>query len=157
MRRLLWIPVLLMFATGGCGRDEAEEAPAAESTPTPTKTPDARAQAKEEIQELTFQWLKAASKEDAGALCDMLAPSEQRYFDKLAGSCEKAWAARGSAKKRAFARRTAEESRPGQIIVYEDGYATIEIHHSRDGNYLTLYAIEEKGEWGMARKKRTGL
>ena len=29
----------------------------------------------------------AASKEDADALCDMLAPSEERHFDKLAG-CE---------------------------------------------------------------------
>ena len=159
MRRLLWIPVAAALALAGCGSDGGGEVPAAETTPTPTATatPDERAQAKEELRDLTFDWLKAAAKADAGALCDMLAPSERRYFDRLAGSCEEAWAPRGTAKRRAFARRTAKESRPGQIIVYEDSYATIEVHHSRDGNYLTLYAIEEKGEWGMARKKRTGL
>jgi hypothetical protein len=156
MRRLLWIPVAAAVAVAGCGGDD-ETTAQAKPEPTASATPDERAQAKQQLRDLTFDWLKAAANEDAGALCGMLVPSERRYFDRLAGSCEEAWAPRGSAKKRAFARRTAEESRPAQIIVYEDGYATIEVHHSRDGNYLTLYAIEEKGEWGMARKKRTGL
>lgn len=136
----------------GCGREEPPAEAEASAEPTATETPDAREQAKKEIRELTFDWLAAGAKGDGAALCETLAPSERRYYASRHRSCAAAWR-----KPTAFGVRTLKESRPGTIIVYEEGYATIEIHHIEDGNYMTIYAIDEGGRWGIARKKATGL
>lgn len=138
----------------GCGGEDAEPTPAAaETTPEATATPDEREQAKEEIRQLVTDWLAAAAKGDAQGQCELLIPAEQRYFDKLAGSCEKAYTPRGSAKDKKFARETARDTKPGTIIVYDKGYATIELEHATDGVYETVYAVETDDGWGMARKK----
>lgn len=138
----------------GCGGDEESSAEAdAEPTATASATPDAREQAKEEIHQLVTDWLAAAAKGDAKAQCGLLIPAEERYFARGAGSCEKAFAPRGSAKDKRFGRETARNTKPGTIIVYDKGYATIELDHATDGVYDTIYAVETKDGWGIARKK----
>jgi hypothetical protein len=150
-----WAAFLLaLLALAGCGGEEDPPARAdAEPTATATATPDEREQAKEEIRQLATDWLAAAAKADAKGQCELLIPAEQRYFDRLAGSCEKAYTPRGSAEDKRFARETARDSKPGTIIVYDKGYATIELEHSADGVYETIYAVEADGGWGIARKK----
>jgi hypothetical protein len=153
---MLWFPVAVLVMAG-CGEEEPEAAAEGKPEATATATPDPRDAAKKEIRTLVADWLEATAKEDAETRCELLAPSERRHFDRVAGDCATAYAPRGSAKQRELGRRVAGASRPGTIIVYEGGYATIEVHHAKAGNYITLYAIDEKGSWGIARKKRTGL
>lgn len=154
MRSLLWILVTGALVVGGCGGDEpqaeADASPAAsKEEPEPEETPDPKA----DIRERVSAWLEATAGRDGKELCAQLAPSERRHFDKRTGSCAKAFAATATPKAAAIAK----ESKAGLITVYEDGYATIEIDDVDSGRHMTLYAIEEDGDWWLARKKRTGL
>ena len=145
---------LVVIVLAGCGED-AERAPGA-AQPTKSTKADPRATpdpVELEIRQAANAYMKAFGRRDWKGVCATLVPSERRYFDRLAGACERpfrqGW--RGMTKG---ARRLVANSIAGEIRIgpYQ---AVIDITENGDpGPYMKLYAIEENGRWGIARSKK---
>jgi hypothetical protein len=145
-----WLLVALTVLAG-CG-GESDEPSSARTQATPTATPEPRATPEptsQEIREVVNRYLAAYARQDWSGLCATLVPSQQRQFDRLAGSCERAFRTLRSEK-----RELVRNSRAGEIRV-RGKRATIEVTElGWREPYMRLYAIEEDGAWGVARRKR---
>ena len=147
--------LLAALALGGCGEsadeDRAASGPTPASTPRPVSTNDPRTQ---EIREAANRYLSATARADWSAVCATLARSERGYFDRLGGSCEAVYGADSRRKAVRRERRLIRNARAGDIRVKGDG-AVIDVHELGWREVLfRLYAIEENGRWGIARREK---
>jgi hypothetical protein len=155
VRGALLVRVALVgVALAGCGDNaespQARTESATRSQPDPRSTPDPT---ELEIRQVANAYLKAFAREDWSGVCATLAASERRYFDRLAGSCERPFRQGGrEAGKRG--RRQLANSLASAIRIGPD-QAVIEITEAgwREP-FMRLYAIEEYGRWGIARSKK---
>jgi hypothetical protein len=143
--------LLLGVALAGCGEEaQPAQAPAKSPRPDPRATPDP---VELEIRQAANAYLKAFGRRDFTGVCAALVPSERRYFDRLAGECERpfrqGWREMTKGARRLTANSIAGEIRVGPyqavIAVTENGWPN---------SYMRLYAIEENGEWGIARSRK---
>jgi len=145
-----WVPAFLCIALAACGGDDAEPSAAR----TPTATPDARATpepASQEIREIANRYLAAFARSDWAGVCATLVPSERRHFDRRAGSCERAFSFPKTPRRELQLLRN---SRAGEIRIAPN-QAIIEVTElGWRKPYMRLYAIEERGAWGIARSRK---
>jgi hypothetical protein len=145
-----WLPAFLCIGLAACGGDDAEPSAAR----TPTATAEARATPEptsQEIRQAANRYLAAFGRSDWAGVCATLVPSERRHFDRRAGSCERAFAATEATKRE---RRLLRNSRAGEIRIGPN-QAIIEITElGWREPFMRLYAIEERGAWGIARSRK---
>jgi hypothetical protein len=143
--------VLVGVVLAGCG-EEAE--PAAVPTEPAKSDPRARFDETElEIRQAANAYLQAFGNRDWKGVCAALVPSERRYFDRLAGDCERPFR-QGWREMTKGARRLAANAIAGEIRI---GPYQAVIHVTESGSpdpYMRLYAIEENGHWGIARSRK---
>ena len=141
------LPLVLVVTVVACG-ESSEPAP-----PAATPIPDRRAQVEPtqlEIRRAANAYVRAWGQRDWDALCDTLVPSERRYFDRLGGSCERVFR-QGGKRSGKFERRVVGDSIASEIRIGPK-QAVIEITQAGSPTpYMRLYAIQEKGRWGIAR------
>ena len=144
MPRSAFLIILLVLA--GCGGSDDRPA-AATPTPTATETP---VPDDVQIRAATKAYYQALAAKDFDGVCETLAGSEQRYFDRLAGDCAKAFA---TLKVKPKARKLMRTFRASEVDVRGDR-ATIAVEDSLYGTEAgKLYAIREGERWGIARRK----
>ena len=151
MRAATWVLLAVIgIAAPGCGEEEQRPPPAATAEPDRRATPDAT---ELEIRQAANAYLKAFARGDWTGVCATLVASERRYFDRLAGSCERPFRdiARKAGKR---GRRQMRDSLASAIRIGPE-QAVIEITEAgwREP-YMRLYAVEENGRWGIARSKK---
>ncbi len=139
-----WLGALALAGCGGSGNDR--EAARSTATPRPVATNEPRTQA---IREVANRYLAEFAAKDWTGVCATLVPSERRYFDRLAGSCEKVFR-----NNDAGSLRVLRDSRAGEIRIGPH-QAVIEVNElGWREPLLYLYAIQEQGRWGIARSKK---
>jgi hypothetical protein len=150
------VATVTALAGAGCGAGEGDEPSSARAQATPTATPEPRSTPEppsQEVREVANRYLAAFAARKWGEVCATLVPSEQSHFDRLAGSCERAFRASGARQSRQV-RKLLRNSRAGEIRI-RGTRATIEITElGWREPFMRLYAIEEDGAWGISRRKR---
>jgi hypothetical protein len=138
----------LVLGMAGCGGGGQEQA--ATSTPTPTATAEKTpVPADLQIRAATKAYYKALAAKDYDGVCETLARSEQRYFDRLAGACPKVYARLKVSPKQRKLMRTFQAS---EVEVRGDR-ATITVEDSLYGTEAgKLYALREGERWGISRR-----